>query len=160
VSEVSSDAPSHAKLSELRSLLAKVEGASASRELDVALWLAVGATEEQTGSARFHTGLALSPLERVNGRTMAEAVQMFPGDMAGIARAWEVPRLSASLDASVAMIERVLPRMLGWKLEQTDDVFARLYLPEDSYWGVGATVATAACAACLKALIAQEEERS
>ena len=35
---------------------------------------------------------------------MAEAVEKFPHDLAGIARAWNVPRLLHSLDAAASLV--------------------------------------------------------
>lgn len=66
---------------------------------------------------------------------------------------------TSSLDAALALAERVLPTLLGWKLERTDTCWARLYFPERADSGIAATVPLALVAATLKALIAQEDEQ-
>lgn len=129
----------------LRSLLAKVEGASGpSRALDGEVEVAVRWIE----AAR----CGLKPEHRAKWRSNAAGMV---GD--GFTEYMAEP-YTASLDASLALVERVLPGaeyMIGRRYAQID-----LADQSPTYWAHTETAPLATCAALLKALIAQEEERS
>lgn len=94
-------------------LIERLEAATgADRELDCLLWLRFGSTK-----GRWDQGLPLGPTEMVNCRTMTEALAAFPTDASGIARAWNVPALTGSLDAALALVEEKLPGWF-WKMGQ------------------------------------------
>jgi len=92
--------------------LEKAEGPD--REIDVLLWREFGWSEIRDPERNSVTDI-LGPDVRVNTRTISEAIDLFlHTDANGIARAWNVPRLTASLDAALALVERVLP---GWRAQ-------------------------------------------
>jgi hypothetical protein len=98
--------------------LEKAEGPD--REIDVLLWREFGWSEIRDPERNSVTDI-LGPDVRVNTRTISEAIDLFlHTDANGIARAWNVPRLTASLDAALALVERVLPER-GWFVGSRDD---------------------------------------
>jgi hypothetical protein len=162
VSEVSSDAPSHAKLSELRSLLAKVEGASERLDTETLGRLLCAVAGKPFGGASLGCGDDGSD-ELSVWDADEETVETFArGSYRDLAP-------DRSLDAALALVDRVLP---GWRasllqhVPAWEAVVARNFAgradkgPHEVRTAVAATPALALLAACLKALIAQEEERS
>jgi len=74
------------------------------RGLDALVWLAADVGQaDREAARRWRECLPLSPRRQVNGRTMAEAIRLFPNDLDGIARAWNVAPLTASLDAALGL---------------------------------------------------------
>lgn len=96
-------------LEELKERVEKASGAD--REIDVHLWLHFGWSQIARPGYNDPRDIH-GPDDLVNMRTMAEALRYAPNDIAGIARAWNVPRLTASLDAALALVEAKLP---GWR---------------------------------------------
>lgn len=79
---------------------------SPSRKLDCLIWVKYGWTEP--GS---YLTNPVDPTEIINGRTMQNALDLFPDDENGIARCWNVPHLTSSVDAAIILLNKVLP---GW----------------------------------------------
>lgn len=95
-------------LTALPALLARVEAATGpDRALDSSLWAAlgdrVGGTSDLDAWLR---GDPIPPAEPVMGLTIAEALDR---GVYGIAEAWRVPRFTTSLDAAVALVEKLRP---------------------------------------------------
>lgn len=95
-------------------LLSKLERAEgADRKDDVSLWLKFGDLwpVEEDDDLPFMTNDPLPPSVCINGLTMFEAVERYPNDIR-IPSHYNVPRFTASLDAALTLVERVLP---GWR---------------------------------------------
>lgn len=115
------------ELSELQERLAKAEGAS--RELD-------GELE--------HT---------LNGRPLVSQAQTCVLTTKGKVAAW-VPAYTASIDAAVGLVEKVLPGCL-WKLQHNG--VAQVWHMDKSISGVAERPALALCTALVKTLSEQEK---
>lgn len=92
-------------------LLSKLERAEgADRKGDVALWLKFGHLwpVEDDDDLSIMANEPLPPSVRINGLTMFEAVERYPNDIR-IPSHYNVPRFTSSLDAALALVERVLP---------------------------------------------------
>lgn len=74
------------------------------RGIDVLLWQQIGTTQGGDEDAAWRKHLPLSPDMVVNAMTMHEAVRQYPHDMDGIARSWNVPRITASRDAAEMLL--------------------------------------------------------
>lgn len=130
---------------DLKELLERVEKAEGpDRELDVLIAQAIA-----------------KPTTMLNGLTFDGAVAAYPNDLAGIAQNWPVPTYTASLDAALALVERVLP---GWKKAfshrsfQYDGWLVTLVpVSGDAQQGRSESAALALLAAMLNALLSQRE---
>lgn len=123
-------------MSELAGLLEQVRAATGpDRVLDAALWIALG--HDHTDDADWLTGAAGGRLDLVNGVTLPDALQH---GLSGVALAWQIAPLTASIDAALTLVEAKLPGW-PWLLRQTHDehYFARLESPdfEDVVWEAG-----------------------
>lgn len=137
-------------MSALQELLERVEAATGpDREIDAAIWLQMvpGATRKQWSYVHARTNRVCSVDEtRDAGRLII------------------VPAYTASIDAAVGLVERMLP-MGTWSLYNSDPkcipkggsayIFADSD-DEDSFRAAGATPALALIAALLKAMIASK----
>ena len=141
--------------SKYEDIIARMEKAEGpSRELDALIWSCIGEGE-------------YGPTTLVNGRTMFEAIEAFPTDMAGIARAWEVERFSESIDAAVALCERMLPKYapsVGMNVHYRHWTGFVNYIDERglvaSYSSIHSVPAIALLLALFRALQAQEESEA
>lgn len=128
---------------DLTALLARMEAAAGpDREWDRRLWKATG-----QGTIRLVTGLGM------NGRTPGRQTAFGPDGLVST-----VPRYTASLDAALALVERVLPgQAVIVGMRQTPDTmpWARVGKPRDGADSVAPTPALALLAAMLKAMIAK-----
>lgn len=140
--------------STLEELLRRVEGATeGSRELDADLWIAVGPRPMGDNFAHWihdwEPGWEPGPY--------AGAVQMV--ENGGV---FTSPEFTASLDASLALVTRVLPGS-GWQITNTGGSSSYCMISQRSeagdHTGDGATPVLAVVAALLKALISQAEGR-
>jgi hypothetical protein len=136
-------------MQDLKELIARVEGASGpDRGLDVYVAQAVD-----------------KPTTLLNGQTFDQAVAGFPNDLDGIARHWPVLAYTASLDAAISLLERVLPGAT-WAVFGADAAFdmplceASVADAEsfDSTKALAPTPALALVLAILKALDARENQ--
>lgn len=128
------------ELQELQSLLERVEKATGpDRELGVDILIGIGGWScSEDFELSDHEGKvwsrAISPRKRPNP--------------------WEHMNPALSIDAALALVERVLP---GWDWEiELDEHGAAVFLRPDRVHADGETVPLAILAALLKALIAQE----
>ena len=136
---------------DLQALLGRVmEATGGDREIDVLLELHV---ERPTGTGAL-------------GMTLAAAIAVYPETLDQVANWWRgvIPSYTASVDAVLALVERMLP---GWRFSVGNDYYdregpcwARVFPSEGQHLGSGncyaSTPALALCAALLTALIAQE----
>ncbi len=86
------------ELRELSTLCAEL--AAPDRRLDVMIWKQVGWTVGGDAEEAWSRHLPLHPDEIVNGGDMHAAIAAYPHDVRGICRSWNVPELTASLDAA------------------------------------------------------------
>ena len=133
----------------LRALLARVDGDKrADRKFDSSLWftLKIGTPEEQEAVSDAYIAAGFSD----------DCVKRSPVF---------IPDYTASLDAAVALVDRVLPTW-WWAISRTPargwhegEVYPPNYDSGDPLCGVGgaSTPALALCIALLKALVAQAE---
>ena len=84
------------------------EATGRDRELDAWIWNHLGHTEGDDAEIAWRKHLPMGPKEIVQGQTMAAAIEQFPNDLAGIARSWNVPPLTASIDAALALVEKTI----------------------------------------------------
>ncbi len=155
----------------LRSLLSRVESATGpDRELDAAIWCEVGSAPERTLDGCL-SGAPLDPSYRIMGVTMHRMMENFPKDHVGAAIAWCAPKVSSSLDAAVALVERCLPgasfTINSFDVQSRPERVRAVRTHLSSYGhpdpthcgslGAGPTEPLALCAALLKALIARGE---
>jgi len=146
-------------------LLSKLERAEgADRKDDVSLWLKFGDLwpVEEDDDLSITADEPLPPSVRINGLTMFEAVERYPNDIR-IPSHYNVPRFTASIDAALALVERVLPdREWGiWQVQENGRYYAQI---GDDHWdeamGViiahAKTPALALCIALLRANIASK----
>lgn len=124
------------------------------REIDVLLWREFGWSDVRDPERNSVTDI-LGPDAQVMGATLAQAIERWPNDMAGVARNWNIPRLTASLDAALALVERVLP---GWdiclsRVKGDEAATWNAVVGEpDSFSGSEASKPSPALALCLAAL--------
>ena len=85
------------------------EATGRDRELDAWIWNHLGHTEGDDAEIAWRKHLPMGPKEIVQGQTMAAAIEQFPNDLSGIARSWNVPPLTASIDAALALVEQRFP---------------------------------------------------
>ena len=85
----------------LEALRSATEG---SLELDVLIWAEVGYDSPTTRSPERPMG---------DSANLADAMATFPGDFHGFAFCWNIPRLSTSLEAALALVSEKLPGA-GW----------------------------------------------
>jgi len=127
---------------DLSGLIERLERATGpDRELDV--WLAMALER---------------PTTLLNGQTFSEAVAALPNDLHGIARHWPIEPLTASLDAALALVERVRPG--EWIEVSGPRKYLYIPAPVPNHWlavvgdsrGWGFTPALALCLALLRTL--------
>lgn len=131
----------------LRNLIERLENATGpDRELDFAIAVACGFTVRQQATVYGSTKVAVDPSRKGRGNGAVDS------------------RYTASLDAVVALVERVLPgcnAVIGWG-EPHRNPWARLAPLSDGgrhpFDAGGATPAIALCLALLRASQAKEEQ--
>lgn len=74
------------------------------RKTDVLAWSRIGWTVGGDAEIAWKRMLPLHPSEIVNATDMHEAIRRFPLDHPGIARSWNVPRLTDSKDAASSIL--------------------------------------------------------
>lgn len=109
-------APDPAELRRVAGLCLSARGPD--RRIDALAWCQIGWTAGGDAALAWRAMLPLHPSEIANGTDMAEALRRFPTDHDGIARSWNVPRLTASRDAASSILgEDEMPFVL---LTQSD----------------------------------------
>jgi hypothetical protein len=126
------------------------EAAGDDRALDVALWLALGWTEGGDVDLAWRHQLPLAPDLVVNGMAMADAMARFPSDMAGIARSWNVPRLTRREDAAASLMGPI-EHPLVWTIQTDFGGLRRVRATDGVDVFVQADAATPALATCAAA---------
>jgi hypothetical protein len=74
------------------------------RRIDCLAWVELGWTVGGNDDVAWRRGLPRAPDLFVNASDMTTAIRHFPDDMAGIARGWNVPLLSTSVDAAEMLL--------------------------------------------------------
>jgi hypothetical protein len=142
---------------ELLQLAERVERAEGpDRELDCRIWLFVGERLGGDSEQAFRRSEPIKPGIVVAGRWMGSALEKYPEDVRGVARNWNVPTFTASLDAAMSLVPE------GWTglelLAPVDDAVlwsAYFHGPFGCWDGFGATRELAIVSASLKALASQ-----
>lgn len=131
----------------LTTLLPRLESGEASRELDALLAQALD-----------------KPDDLLNGMRFDEAIERFPRDLAGIANYWPIPPYTTSLDAALALAERVLPgwawMVRGSHCDGDGASFAKVWRPyadppAGDFDALAHTAPLALCAAIVKAKLGE-----
>lgn len=153
---------------ELRALRDRVLAATGTdRELDVDVCLALGIDPTHGGEASGFIGVD-TVYRFTSGMPLSEAAAKYPDWKTHAAISYRVPEITGSLDAAVALCERVLP---GWPWSAYGGGGADPDKPSVNVWPreqpfpaaldvseEAATLALAFLAATLSALIAQEPD--
>lgn len=146
----------------LQALLNRVKAATGpDPDLDAWLWLACGIDHVDwnvSAKGRFNH-LPAGRHDLVNGQKLEDALKQ---GLYGIASAWNVPRLTASVDAALEAVERMLPGW-GWTVDGGGSPSVTILdwngggpRMDREYRSVGATPPIAILAALLSAMIAKE----
>lgn len=132
--------PDPTELRRIAALCLEADGPD--RTIDVLAWSQIGWTVGGDAHLAWRNMQPMHPSEIVNGTDMARAIELYPFDHKGIARSWNVPRLTESRDAASSVLgEDELPFVL---LAQSDFGGLRRARVFD-----GETVSTSADAATL-----------
>lgn len=141
-------------------LIERLEKATGpSREIDALLWLRWGWRDVRDVNRNSVTDI-LAPTDQIMGSTLAQALERWPNDIEGSARNWNIPRLTASLDAAVSLVERVLPEWGYFMRHDKDSGYVAALVYPDAIRVTpgaanGASMPLALCLALLRAKAAE-----
>ena len=87
-------------------LLAKLEQATGpDQEIDILIWLCLGKVlAHPNDNEAWQKRLPMAPHVPVNARTLYQAYKLFPTDLRGMRRCWNIPSFTASMDAAMTLM--------------------------------------------------------
>jgi hypothetical protein len=124
------------------------------RALDALIWAKVGWTEGGDDDRAWRLNLPRAPECIVNAMDMAQAIERFPEDLAGIAASWNVPMLTESQAEAERMLGKP-ERPFVWGVMCDFGGLNRAHVfdgLENAVRRDGETMTLALCSAALKAL--------